>query len=432
MNSMSKPAGRTLVRRCCACLVGAATFARVSAALAQAAPPPEQAAPAAPVEGDLAESEPTPLESPPQLHAFVSQGFIKTTENNYLAESERGSLEFTEAGINVTKDLTDKLRVGMQLFARRIGPIGGFSVQFDWFYLDYRFFDWLGVRVGRTKLPFGLYNETSDVDAARVPVLLPQSVYPIQNRDFLLAQTGAELYGLVPIGDAGQLEYRLYGGTLFLDAALEGADDTIVSVSTPYIVGGRLMWLTPLEGLQLGGSIQALELDIEYKPPEALVAALQAQGLLPPNFSENVDLKIPAVLALGSVEYAAGGLLLSAEYGRWYTKIRSSIPVIVPESSPVSERFYVMASYRINEWLVPGAYYAGLFPDVDRRTGIDKYSHDFAATVRFDVNEHWLWKLEGHYMRGTANLSTNLNDDAPLNTLERDWGAFFVKTTAYF
>src|SRR5260370_15972959 len=120
-----------------------------------------------------------------EAHAFGSQGFFVTTANNYLAESSSGSFEFTEAGINLTKSLTRKLRTGFQLFARKLGPVGNFDVVMDWFYLDYRWQDWLGIRAGRTKLPFGLYNDTSDIDSARVPILLPQSTYPTTNLDFL-------------------------------------------------------------------------------------------------------------------------------------------------------------------------------------------------------------------------------------------------------
>src|SRR5258708_30440695 len=32
--------------------------------------------------------------------------------------------------------------------------------------------------------------------------------------------------------------------------------------STPYVTGGRLLWETPLEGLRIGGSLQALRLDL--------------------------------------------------------------------------------------------------------------------------------------------------------------------------
>jgi hypothetical protein len=55
------------------------------------------------------------------VHGFASQGFIKTNANNYLAQSKRGSFEFTEVGINFTKELTDNLRLGIQLFSRRLG-----------------------------------------------------------------------------------------------------------------------------------------------------------------------------------------------------------------------------------------------------------------------------------------------------------------------
>ena len=97
---------------------------------------------------------------------------------------KRGSFEFAEVGINFTKALSDRLRLGVQLFARDLGPIGNYDAKFDWFYLDYRLSDWLGLRAGRVKLPFGLYNEINDVDAARVPILLPQSVYSTRNRDY--------------------------------------------------------------------------------------------------------------------------------------------------------------------------------------------------------------------------------------------------------
>src|ERR1041384_1788501 len=129
-----------------------------------------------------------------EMHGFVSQGAIKTTGNNYLvANSKRGSVEFAEIGANFSGQLTDRLRVGFQLFASKLGSNGTFNVKADWFNLDYRWRDWLGLRAGRVKLPFGLYNDTSDIDAARVPVLLPQSMYSVTSRDFLLAQTGLEI-----------------------------------------------------------------------------------------------------------------------------------------------------------------------------------------------------------------------------------------------
>ena len=199
-----------------------------------------------------------------QIHGFVSQGALLTSDNNYLARDEHGSLEFTEAGINFTKPLDDQLTVGVQLFARDLGPDGNYSAKFDWLDLDYHWKDWLGFRAGRVKIPFGLYNDTSDIDAAQPVALLPQSVYPETNRDFLLAQTGVDLYGYVPIEAGGAISYEAYAGTLYLSFPAT-ASASFSNIHVPYITGGRLMWETPIDGLRFAASGLAGEIDADYQ-----------------------------------------------------------------------------------------------------------------------------------------------------------------------
>jgi hypothetical protein len=357
-----------------------------------------------------------------EIHGFVSQGFIKSTGNNYLARSKRGSFEFNEVGINFTKDLGERLRTGVQLFARDLGAMGNYNARFDWFYLSYRFADWLGIRAGRTKLPFGLYNESADVDAARVPILLPQAVYPTINRDILLAQTGLELYGYIAMGPAGGLEYRLYGGTISVDPPQVAPPLRLVDFDVPYMVGGRLLWETPLPGLRVGGSLQSLRFDTSY-------------GLTPgtpPVFMGLAKIGLPFVLWLGSFEYVYGRFSLAGEYGRWRANLESNVPALLPPNKTVNERYYGMATVQVTQWLSTGAYYSGFFPKVEDRKGRDAYQHDFAGTLRFDLNRHWLLKLEGHFIHGTADLSPALNDDKPLNQLQKNWWLFLAKTTAYF
>lgn len=385
-------------------------------------------------EGEVANVEETSGSAPPatwlpEIHGFVSQGFIKSNQNNYLTQSKRGSFEFAEVGLNFTKEISDRLRVGMQLFMRDLGPVGNYKPQFDWFYLDYNFFEWLGVRAGRTKIPFGLYNEINDVDAARVPVLLPQSVYPSGNRDYLLAQTGVELYGRIPLSVLGDLEYRGYGGTIFLDAS---DSPTIEDLDIPYVVGGRLMWETPLDGLRMGGTIQALSLDGDFGLEPEVLQGLQAAGLLPADSNGLIPFQIPVQLWVASLEYALHDFLFAAEYGRWYARIESDYPEILPPTKTTNERFYFMASYRVAPWFSPGAYYSVLFPDVNSRSGPESYQHDIALTMRFDMTDNWLFKLEGHYMEGTADLDPALNDDMPRTELIPTWGLLLAKTTAYF
>jgi hypothetical protein len=403
---------------------------------AQTAAEPTVSAPidAEPTAATPTVAEPEYREPLVDVHAFVSQGFIKSTANEFLAKSQRGSFEFSEVGVNLTRALGQNLRVGMQLFTRDIGRIGNYGARFDWFGLDYHFFDWLGVRAGRTKLPYGLYNETSDVDAARVPVLLPQSVYSTTNRDFLLAQTGVELYGYVPIGDLGAFDYRLYGGTLYLDLGDTSTNRTSIT-DIPYLIGGRLMWMTPLSGLQLGGTVQALRLDGTYTPTGAddpTLARLAARGLIRAGYAGPILFEVPALLWLASVEYTLGEMTLASEYGRTW----SDTDVIEPErtstAANTSESFYVMASYRVAEWLQPGLYYSVLFSNIKDRRGRDAYQHDVALTLRFDLTQFWILKAETHYMHGTAALDVALNEGTPRTELEKDWGVLLLKTTAYF
>jgi hypothetical protein len=376
---------------------------------------------------------PDNLDLPVDVHAFASQGVLLSTRNNYLAKSKRVSFEFTEVGLNVSKQLTDRLRVGMQLFAHDLGPSGNYQAHFDWFFLDYRFWDWFGLRAGRTKIPFGLYNEANDVDQARVPILLPQSVYPIDNRDYLLAVTGGELYGDISLGGAGELEYRAYGGTIYIDTSKPpNPNVTISDFSVPYVLGGRLMWLTPIPGLQAGASFQALRLDTTYQLVPAATMGLVAAGLAPADFDGAVGVKIPLKLWVASIEYTAHDLLLAAEYGRWAGDVQSAVPLVFPNSKTLNERFYGMVAYHVTPWLTPGMYYSGFYLNVKDRKGKDAYQHDVAATLRFDLTPNWLVKVEGHFMHGTAALNSNLNDGKPLSELKKDWFLFLLKTTAYF
>jgi hypothetical protein len=364
---------------------------------------------------DAAQDDRAPLE----VHGFVSQGFILTWRNEYLAQdSTKGSFEFSELGINVTKALTDQLELGVQFFAQDLGPSGNHAPQVDWFYLAYRWRDWLGLRVGRLKMPYGLYNEVFDVDAARLPILLPGSVYPLQGREILFAHNGVELFGFARLRSLGALDYRLFAGTIFWDP------DSLVPINAGfeadlhvrYVAGGRLLWETPLEGLRVGASGRALRAEPTFYIPGVPPVAIENQSYL----------------WAASAEYSVGELVLTAEYARWYADQSSDAPDISPPLSNVSERAYAMASYRFTPWFQAGAYYALHFPNTKTRERAQDKQHDWAMTLRLDVNDHWLVKLEGHYMSGTAGLSNPLLLAPPDTTAEPHWAAFFAKTTAYF
>jgi len=62
---------------------------------------------------------------------------------------------------------------------------------------------------------------------------------------------------------------------------------------------------------------------------------------------------------------------------------------------------------------------------------VHPYGLDVTA-VRFDLSPHWILKFEGHFLRGTAALSSALNDNRPLSDLVNQWWLVAAKTTVYF
>ena len=71
-------------------------------------------------------------------------------------------------------------------------------------------------------------------------------------------------------------------------------------------------------------------------------------------------------------------------------------------------------------------------PDSEDRPNLaagssQRFQRDLAATFRLDINDYWLWKLEGHFIDGTADLQATLNPNP-----ERYWGLFLLRTSVTF
>ncbi|HZC22612.1 MAG TPA: hypothetical protein VE866_04675, partial [Candidatus Binatia bacterium] len=68
-----------------------------------------------------------------QVHGFFSQGFVKTDENNWLTmNSSQGSGAITDMGLNASSQLTDKFRIGAQVYDRNLGQLGQWHPSLDW------------------------------------------------------------------------------------------------------------------------------------------------------------------------------------------------------------------------------------------------------------------------------------------------------------
>lgn len=358
-------------------------------------------------------------EFPIEIHGFVSQGYIQSTGNNFIPKSQHGSTDFADAGLTFNKMLTSNLRIGAQLFARDFGRLGDYSAKFDWFVLDYRWRDWLGLRVGRVKIPHGLFNETNDIDAARVPIFLPQSLYPIEHRDYLLAQTGVDLYGHLDFSSAGAIEYRIYRGTLNITSTstTPGLPYEVGPYDIPYVYGSRLIWETPLAGLRLGATFQSLLIESDLYVPSIPVTIA-------------TDLQVN--MRTGSLEYTNRRFQFVAEYSTWRGKVDSSQPTIIAPVYVLNERYYGMVSYSLTEWLQPGFYHSVTNENKYMKDRPQDFTQDTAVFCRVDLTENWIFKAEWHYIFGTSALQPGINANKTRNDMDAHWQLFMAKTTIFF
>ncbi len=203
------------------------------------------------------------------INGYISQGFMISNRNNYLAKTEKGSFQFNELGINFSTELTDKLRVGIQLAARDLGDTGNDKVIIDWAFADYRWKDWLGLRVGKIKIPLGFYSKTRDIDMVRTSILLPQSIYGETYRDTSTAMKGIGGYGELSLNALGDVSYQVLFGTL--DISKESSTTKAAEINGRFEVGkydiGNLycwaiIWETPVEGLRIGACREKMDMKI--------------------------------------------------------------------------------------------------------------------------------------------------------------------------
>jgi hypothetical protein len=401
--------------------------------------PPAQLAPVPPAVAELATAAPAHSGLRVHdiaIHGFVSEGGFLSTSNDYIGSSAHGSLKLFEAGINVSTEVTDRLRVGVQLFARDFGALED-PPRIDWAFLDYRWRAWFGLRAGIVKMPFGLYNEYADIDSGRLPLLMPPSVYPFRNRDVLLAQRGFAAYGDLALGGGGELEYQLWLGTLSIPLnALDVAGATLNTIDTRYVAGVQAFWHPPLDGLRVGGTAVRTSIDFDLTLSPQNTSALIMAGVVPPDYNGAIVIsQRPDTWLIASAEYLRNDWLFAAEYSRTLKRQRSSLPRVSPTFEEDNERFYGMTSYRTSARLELGGYYSVYNLDANDRGGhaaryaerFYAFQRDLAATVRVDINDHWLWKLEAHFMDGTADLPPAGNPHP-----DRYWGLFMFRTTVTF
>jgi hypothetical protein len=359
---------------------------------------------------------------------------ISSDHDYTYAPVEDGTFQFNEMGLNFTYMPLDRLRLAIQLISRDLGELGNNDLMIDYAFGDYRFRNWLGVRAGSIRMAYGFHNETRDIDALRTSILLPGGVYREHVRDFFSRVQGGGVYGEISLGKAGSLSYQALAGTLEIDedgGAAKGSESLgfidVRDYDEGAVYNAMLQWRAPLEGLRFGVTgVKMTDLTTDIELTRSFGPAVPAGS----KFTDELDDFSAYVF---SAEYIWRDLVLTGEYSQ--LKIKSELAAMNVTTDIQNEGYYLGASYRFTDWFELGSYYSWYYPDKDDKDG-DRYDtdksrawlKDLALSAKFDINDNWIFKVEGHVMDGAAMTT----DDYDSADFDRSWHLFAAKATFTF
>ncbi len=334
-----------------------------------------------------------------QIHSFASQGFMYSDQNNYMAmPTSRGSFSFTDGGANISSQITDKFRVGAQIYIRDIGQFGKWHPDLDWGYGDYKFKSWFGVRGGRVKTVFGLLNDVQDMDSLHTFALLPQGMYPIDWRSTTISHSGGDVYGDISVKHLGTFSYTGFVGMMPLDLT-SGYDYASLTVNTIFTyrggreTGGDLRLAMPF-GAVIGASYMDMDVSARGTYMNAGVPTPYKQTTTANEWTQYY------------AQYTFKGFQLNGEYRRNMRDTNLFRTATPTKSISDSRTWYVSGTYRVCKLLELGAYRSQYFVDT-RKDTTPPSAHEFDTTIsaRIDPINHWYLKVEGHFIDGATTTT---------------------------
>jgi len=374
-----------------------------------------------------------------QIHGFLSQGLFSTTGNNVYGKSKDSvSAGSTELGLNISYQALNNLSFAAQGLYRRAGESTGpeGTVSLDFAFIDYTFFRHsagrFGVRAGRIKNPWGLYNETRDVAATHPTIFLPLAYFE-RSRALFVSMDGGQLYS--------DYDTNLGNFTFKFNLGLTNpADKELLAAITgnPNIQGDLTSDLSLLANLNYEIDNGKYVFAFSYAN---LALGYDGQALDP---YKDLNARINSFML--SAQYNGERLSLTAEYALQWNQFSQLPDPFAPgstfEISPVSEHWYVQAGYRILDTLQATLRYDSSTQDINDRKGIAfsqnppflpahlMFTHDIVFGMRWDITPAWMLRAEYHRVHGSSTISAF--DNPNLAQQAADWNIYALQLAYRF
>lgn len=384
-------------------------------------------------------------DTPVTFGGFFSNGYLQSSNYNYLGDTEDGTFDFVEMGVNANWSPIERTTITGQLFAYELGPYGNYDPIIDYLFVDYSVSQQFGVRLGRVKKPFGIYNEIQGVDVARTSILLPWGMYDPRYRDFMASVDGISTYGSLNIGDRQSLEYNFYYGAVDISpeggvgafaeseiaAVLPGAKLTHLESDINY--GTQLWYNTPISGLRFGYGYSYYA-DINLKAEGTL------PGIFPPippvagaPFVYEVD--VDEIFSKFSVEYYYDLWTFTGELEKTTSntiKKQTFGPIALPAEKGIDKReaWYISVSRRFLNKYEGAVTYTSQIGDLEFKELSTGYVKDWQFSLRYDATMNWTLKAEFHKINGTHRIFNQLGQNPVID--DPNWSLWALKSSFMF
>lgn len=363
-----------------------------------------------------------------QFHGFLTQGFFHSSDNNVYGQSDDGiSPGQTEVGANLSYQPNDWIRFAGQGLFRRAGDVDRGSLSLDFAMVDITLLNYdsgkLGIRGGRIKTPFGLYNETRDVAFTHPTIMLPQGIYFDRSRSLLLSTDGGAFYA----------EQRTGFGDFSLKVNFGLPRNDLNEIRTLVLAREGVVGdfeTRPTFAAQLGYEFN----EGEYR---LAVSYLDMGFSYAPGPGESLNHSKTSIRPLlFSAQYNGEDFTLTGEYQYAWNCFGN----FAPEGRFASESWYLEGSYRILPALQATVRYDTIDMNVDERHGEGAarlgfpnyvaFTQTWVFGLRWDVTANWMVRGDYSRVHGVSWLPQADNPDPRATT--QDWDLFGVQLSYKF